>query len=610
MPGEPAAKKACRHADAFAEAIADGVPATTCTRLRDNALCEAGVIKSSKETKNNVARDAYRFMRRLGSRWKISTDTYIFPCPDGSVLHIPYLNPANVFEYLLVHHPVLLHGRHDHDKGCEALAIFWHCYKQVHPSHEVFSKFSQEQLRRVVPINIHGDEGRGKRRSNTTICSFEAMIGWTGEISVCSKCNPVHAVAPSVNMPLTAKHLKSNMKGHSYLQRWLLFVLPGVLWKNYKALTCELLVAMSKHFYDLFHTGVTFQQNQWHMAAIGAKGDLKWFGAICHLTRGYEMKGTKQDIECCHVCLAGGPGLPAEDLTDRPCWLNTLYMSRPWSNTNPPALIDVPFDSSKPEAFYRHDVFHTLRLGVYRDFCGSTIFLFIRWGLYGRDGTVDVKLERVYGHFKLWLSTEGKSASLRSFTQRLFMYKSKKTFPWMNIKGSDVTLVLKFLSVATMGFLNGEPSLTPEQRRVLWTISSSTRLAVRFFDILYDHGIWLDRPCGANLYEVGTAFCTGYVLLADYAFQACECLYSLKPKIHFHKHVLIDLKTQIDDGCDAILSPVSFDCQQNEDYIGRLCKLSRQVHSSTLMTRTIEFYLVKVAILSKRHLAPNLRARQ
>ena len=180
----------------------------------------------------------------------------------------------------------------------------------------------------------------------------------------------------------------------------------------------------------------------------------------------------------------------------------------------------------------------------------------------------------------------------------------------MNIKGSDVTLVLKFLSVATMGFLNGEPSLTPEQRRVLSTISSSTRLAVRFFDILYDHGIWLDRPCGANLYEVGTAFCTGYVLLADYAFQACECLYSLKPKIHFHKHVLIDLKTQIDDGCDAILSPVSFDCQQNEDYIGRLCKLSRQVHSSTLMTRTIEFYLVKVAILSKRHLAPNLRARQ
>ena len=197
-------------------------------------------------------------------------------------------------------------------------------------------------------------------------------------------------------------------------------------------------------------------------------------------------------------------------------------------------------------------------------------------------------------------SCNAKSASLRSFSSRLFMHKNKKSFPWINCKGSDCTLIMKFLPVATSGFLL--ECQDSEQRRVLTMILSMARLGVKFFDLMYQHGMWLDHKCGATLYEVGSSFTNGYGLLAAYAMENQQCLFSLKPKMHFYRHILIDLKEQLDKNCSAILSPVVFDCQQDEDLIGRLCKLSRQVDSRVLMRRTLEFYLVKASSLSRRHL--------
>ena len=612
VPGEPPPKRS-RHVDAFAEAIADGVPATTCTRLRDNALCEAGATTQCRDDKGpNVARDAYRFMYRLGSRWKIPLEIFRFQCPDdGAILEIPYLHPAKVAEYLLQHHPVLLFGESDFDKGLKAVASFWGCYKQSHPTHEVFSKFSDQDLHRVIPVSIHGDEGRGKRRSNTSVCSFEAVIGWKGNTSICSICSQkcLDTTLARRNTSLRrGKKLKSNMKGHSYLQHWLLFVLPATLWKHFKHLTGKVLECIAQHFHDAFHTGIRYRGQQWHLAVVGSKGDLKWFSAICHLVRGYEMKSPKADVECCHMCLAGRPGLPAEDLAGNPAWLTTMWSQRPWRQDNPPVLMSVPYDLTKPESLYKLDVFHTFRLGVFRDFCASSIFVLIRWGLYGAQGKVDDKLDRVYHHFKLWMSTTGKKASLRSFTSRLFSYKSTKSFPWMNIKGSDCTLVLKFIPTAVTGFLNGE-NLTPEQRRILSIIAHSARVAVRFFDVMYGHGIFLNPNCAQHLYELGTAFTNGFGLLAEYAMQNSQNLFGIKPKLHFGRHILLELKLQIDAQCDAIVSPVIYDCQQNEDLLGKICKLSRQIHSRVLMMRTLQFYLVKSAILCKRHLKSGSEGR-
>ncbi len=538
--------------------------------------------------------------------WRVSIDEFSFRCEDGSRLSIPYIHPARMFEHLLDKYPVLLTGETDSQKVSDALSSFWDCYKGCHPGHEVYKQFNDNDLCRVVPFCIHGDGGRGKKRSNTTVMSWEAVIGWKGCSSSCSTCSPFHLDVSKMKTRCRklphSRRLRLNMKGHSYMQRFPLFILPGLLCKEIKQLTAKILEHIADHFYDLFYTGVTSHGQQWYLAAIGCKADLKFVSQICNLVRGYERKGRVRDLECCHLCLAGRAGLPAEDICSSPAWLSTLHSQRPWNDDAPPCLFRVPFDQQIPESFYRHDVFHVLRLGVYRDFTGSAIFWLIRSGFYGGAGTVDVKLERVHGHFKLFLAGRGKGASLRSFTSRLFCYTSKKSYPWINCKGSDCTLILKFLAVATAGFLN--ECTDQEQRRVLTILLSSSRLAVKFFDLMYAHGIWMDQKCAALLWEVGISFTNGYSLLAHMAMESQQCLFAIKPKIHFQCHVLTDLKSQVDGGTGtcAVLNPAVFDCQQNEDFIGRMCKLSRQVDSRTLMYRTLRFYLIKVSILAKRHL--------
>ena len=167
------------------------VSARLCTRLQDAAAFESSG-RTSKPTSatSNVARNAYRQIRRLGVGWKVKTDVYEFICEDdGSILPIHYLHPKKMMEYLLKTHPVVLFGSMDPGKARESLVAFWEGYKQHHPDHLAFSLGVPSH--QLLPIVLHGDEGRGKRRSNTTVFSWESPIGITGHSSVCSDCKPV-----------------------------------------------------------------------------------------------------------------------------------------------------------------------------------------------------------------------------------------------------------------------------------------------------------------------------------------------------------------------------------------------------------------------------------
>ena len=70
--------------------------------------------------------------------------------------------------------------------------------------------------------------------------------------------------------------------------------------------------------------------------------------------------------------------------------------------------------------------------------------------------------------------------------------------------------------------------------------------------------------------------------------------------MHFFKHMLLEVKAQLDDNNRYVLNPVMNDCQQNEDLIGRLCKSSKKIDLRVMTKRVLEFYLVKAHILLKR----------
>ena len=573
------------------------VPAKQCVRLQ-HAACHDGAHTSDKF---NVARNAYRFIRRAGVAWKVPLDVFQYVCDDGSLLDIHYLHPKKLLTYLLEEQPMTIFGTNDPVKAAESLNAFWTGFRQYHPLHHAFSL--GVPLDRLIPICIHGDEGRGKRRSQTTVFSIESLLGLKGYGSSCDECCPQQSWDAPYGEVDGLHHpfqnlLRHNMKSHSFLQHFPLFVLPGTLWKNYKRLTKEMISFLASELKALFDSGLDVSGVNYRVVVVGSKGDLKWVGKIGCLTRGYEHQGRVQALHSCHQCLAGTEDCPAEDISTFPIWMDTLHLQRPWSITDLPCLHEIPFDDEKLEWIYKGDVFHNLKLGIYRDFSASCLFLFMKWKYFGRDA-MPVLLEKAHGHFSLWAKTLGKTVALRSFTLALFNYKNSSSYVWSNTKGSDTSLLCQWIATLSVGLMAEEPD--NQKKQVLSVIAGVASLSSKWFDILYTHGMFLSRTCAGCLYETGQGFLQGYAWLASFCMEHKLCLFGLKPKCHFQKHTLLEIYLQLEAGSTSILSPVVWDCSQNEDLIGKVCRIARKIDTRVLPERILQFYLIKAAVLLRRH---------
>eukprot|EP00438_Fugacium_kawagutii_P018696 Skav214160 [mRNA] locus=scaffold945:141312:142163:+ [translate_table: standard] len=272
------------------------VSAVATDRLRQGALGRG------EKAGRNVARDAYRMIRRCGTYWKIPVESFDYQKIDGTFLTTHYLCPQKILQYFIANRPVLICGAQNASDMKQNCGAFWEAYKGFHSSHLVFQTHS-ENLHRVVPLALWGDDGKGKRRSNTTLVALEAVIGCKGETSGCRTCSPccldLSQYGPRGDDHfLLAKRLRTNMKSHSYLQHWPLFIVPSTLNKNYKPLTFQLMDLVATSLEELFTVGVQVAGETWFGAVVGAKGDLKWHAKIGKLVRCHEHQGRVVDRPC------------------------------------------------------------------------------------------------------------------------------------------------------------------------------------------------------------------------------------------------------------------------------------------------------------------------
>ena len=76
-----------------------------------------------------------------------------------------HVKPQSWVKYLMTQEPVVLVGMTgDFKTNNEA---FWTAYRLQHATHAVFAKHDG-RLEDVLPIFIHGDEGRGKKKRGTS----------------------------------------------------------------------------------------------------------------------------------------------------------------------------------------------------------------------------------------------------------------------------------------------------------------------------------------------------------------------------------------------------------------------------------------------------------
>jgi hypothetical protein len=88
------------------------------------------------------------------------------------------LKIADFFTHLLKNHPQLLFG--GASLGRESRNIckeFWKKFRDFQPNHDIYTKYDDHQRECIVPVCLHGDKGRGLKKSPLFCFSWESVFG-------------------------------------------------------------------------------------------------------------------------------------------------------------------------------------------------------------------------------------------------------------------------------------------------------------------------------------------------------------------------------------------------------------------------------------------------
>ena len=194
--------------------------------------CPHKASETFHDVNPNASRAIYRSLQRYGLCWNVPVTELKHPVGSNRFLTIPYLRPLESLAFYLQKCPELLCGGESvPEKMSQQLVAFWGQYKGYHPEHRVFQEH-QHSLSRVVPLCLHGDEGRGLRKGNCSVLSWESPLGLnsakrTSFTCSCPVSGPMADRLGAVEGPEVSAGLAdsqcTNLQFHSFLTRGLAY---------------------------------------------------------------------------------------------------------------------------------------------------------------------------------------------------------------------------------------------------------------------------------------------------------------------------------------------------------------------------------------------------
>ena len=233
---------------------------------------------------NNASRDVHDTFTKLGYSLPLTVhQTYHdLELPDHQKITTYHVKPLDWMKHWMMHSPDLVGGSGNVFANFKA---FWKVYQVNNPEHLVFQQHG-DHLERVIPLLVHGDEGRAVKRTNYLVMSVESPIGSQYDPTTHCECHdkmrsrsgiPTYGEdlqTLSGDLLASARNQFTNFKGHSYLSRWLLFGVGGWLYKRHPGIVDDLLEKIGENLKILFHDGFDCCGQQIFGAVIAVKGDL------------------------------------------------------------------------------------------------------------------------------------------------------------------------------------------------------------------------------------------------------------------------------------------------------------------------------------------------
>ncbi|OLQ15450.1 hypothetical protein AK812_SmicGene349 [Symbiodinium microadriaticum] len=234
--------------------------------------------------------------------------------------------------------------------------------------------------------------------------------------------------------------------------------------------------------------------------------------------------------------------------------------------------------------FVRLDILHVYHLGMGRDFTASSLVVLL--DVY-EAGSVAQGLELMTADLRRFLSQTRRQLHFKVLSRDLLGYKTDNTFPsghWS--KGADTPVVMEFL----LWLLRQHQSKVDGDQLLRVIFGAADAMGV-FMRTVLAGGLWLTSAEATTLYDSGMHFLQSYGKCASIAFRRNLCRYNLTPKLHCWHHLCYDLKRSLDRGLQYHLSPLADANFADEDFVGRVSRLSRRVSPRLQALRTIGRYL-------------------
>ena len=591
--------------------------------------------------RNHSERNSHRLFNKFGLALRVPISFLEVPPTHGDdgnddAVTVPYLSVKDFMQHLLCKHEHVLFGGLSASACGDLLSTFWARFRGHHKQHRIFSELSYQERSRAIPVMLHGDKGRTLQKSPIFILSFQVPFGLPPsmlqrcafdekrstrhvqgnltqpcssrgkkrrfqevDFSECTR----NAPKQSLDASCPTSHQRHNNRGHSYLSRFLICAVPAKMFKKNPNVLPNLLKQVAQELTELFNSGLKHNGETFRVMLIGAKGDAEWHFEAGQFNRSYHNSGPRSNLQICPLCSAGEEGLPYTDVSKAPQWLQTVGASNPWDDGNEPPLLQVPFSRNFPANVYKCDPFHILKFGIFRDCAASCIIRLAVMQYFdadepGESTAVPERLQRAFSYYHMWTLACKKCSSLKGFTRANLNYMNTTSFAWINAKGSEVTLLFMWLDHQITLFLR---NLKQEgDRRVLQAMLQTIQGGLAYVGTMHSHGLWLPICCAKVQLDAGYSFARGYAWLAEFCTRAGASGFRLRPKLHYFMHLLMPLQAEIDSGKPHALNAAIWLCEADEDFVGRIARVSRRVHARTASVRTIQRYLVKVRLMLEK----------
>ncbi|CAE7212783.1 unnamed protein product [Symbiodinium sp. CCMP2592] len=298
-----------------------------------------------------------------------------------------------------------------------------------------------------------------------------------------------------------------------------------------------------------------------------------------------QFQPSKPLTGCCFLCMAGTADFPFEEFTDSPKWIQTAGSKNPYPwEVLPPLLQSTPHNRSNPAALFRLDVLHVYHLGMGRDFVASSLVILL--DVY-EGSSVPECLDLMTADLRRFLAQTRRQLHFKVITRDLLGFQKESVFPvghWS--KASDTPILMEFLL-----WLLEQHRSKMEGDQLLRVIYGAADAMGVFMRGVLQAGLWLTTTEATAAYEAGMHFLRSYGKCASLAFRRHLTRYNLTPKLHCWHHICLDLKRSLDRGLQYHLSPLADANFADEDFVGRVSRLSRRVSPRLQGLRTIGRYL-------------------